>query len=529
MKKLLALLLMALLLIPALAMAEIPETLSADTIKNGTLLTESQRGLGNSRLVLKGNDGANTYEAHYTFGGGLWWYSYTYECGCTTSYTSSGETFGHTPVTRAVTGKPSAMWDDDFNCWILEGQPYTFADNHVFSADTHKVPVANEKIEAKMPASTAMEAIGYEGSFAELKNTALGLFKSTLNDEKTQGGTVLSNVYTNSSYDDDVLVRKQDAQLGVVFGSYLDGNLYEVYIGALAINSKNRGCRLVGDSRYGTFTTGNYDWETGDLKEIFIQNQNETLKVVYTSNNVLQSYEAWDKSHAYWGFFDNQWEYSAKGDPDNTVKGRVPPDEVLESIVRIQGETKYFSVCTDDPSKLTAEQKSVPFIIASSSAVGGATPSVTAEQNDSHSMNYDISLTVGEKKVQPNQPVTLSLPLPNGVSMDVAKTKEFTVAHTNADGSVDVMSTSADSVTLTDDGLLLVTADSFSPYEVTWGTVNELKQKYPSASFEKPAIPAPNLPQTGDNSSLALYAVLLTLSVGALAVLLVAGKRRTNR
>ena len=88
----------------------------------------------------------------------------------------------------------------------------------------------------------------------------------------------------------------------------------------------------------------------------------------------------------------------------------------------------------------------------------------------------------------------------------------------------EVMSTLSGNVTLTKNGPQ-VTATSFSPYRVEWGTADELRAKYPGSIPSNTS----SLPQTGDSSNLLLYAVLLAACAGGLCVLLAVSKRRANR
>ena len=73
----------------------VPQSIS-DLLNNGnyaTLTIDIQAGKGNSYLILNGSDGNGTYEAHYTFGGDLSHYDYTYADGCAVSYSREGDIF----------------------------------------------------------------------------------------------------------------------------------------------------------------------------------------------------------------------------------------------------------------------------------------------------------------------------------------------------------------------------------------------------------------------------------------------------
>ena len=188
--------------------------------------------------------------------------------------------------------------------------------------------------------------------------------------------------------------------------------------------------------------------------------------------------------------------------------------------------TVFDSTLETHPSTKNFDSEGVPYIIADMNA----TPNITAtqEKNDLRATTFDIDLKDAEGNyIQPANPVTLTLAYPAGMTQDVVSKSgyEMVVVHVDDNGNREVMSTVASNVKLTENGPQ-VTATSFSPYTVIWGTKDEITAKYPASV---PGSGVGSVPQTGDSSNLALYAVLLTLSVGALAVLLVAGKRRANR
>ena len=143
--------------------------------------------------------------------------------------------------------------------------------------------------------------------------------------------------------------------------------------------------------------------------------------------------------------------------------------------------------------------------------------------------NIEIVSAGTDNNVTLTQPVTLYLPYPNGMTQNASDGYGFAIIHTKDNRTEEIMSSEDGGIQPSGNGLQ-VTATSFSPYKVIWGTKAEIAANYKTNVPTTTTTPAaPNLPQTGDTSNLALYAVLLTLSIGALAVVLVMSKRRASR
>ena len=279
---------------------------------------------------------------------------------------------------------------------------------------------------------------------------------------------------------------------------------------------------MQGNSSYGTYTEGFYDWNTGKLYQYKFYAKDRSVNAVYTDKNVLTSYETWDDKGAWWGYFDNEWYYAANGDPndeENTIK-KDPPAEILEKILHAPAPATYESACVTSESQLKADQKGVPFIIGSKSDINNATVQTVAEQTGARSTEFDISLVnaSGKKVDLAADSVTLTLGYPAGMAQDVSKNYEFAVVHKTADGTEEVMTTMTGDVKLTANGPQ-VTATGFSPYTVIWGTADELAEYAKKAAANAgAAVGAQNMPQTGDDSMILLWAALLGVSCMALVL-----------
>lgn len=122
-------------------------------------------------------------------------------------------------------------------------------------------------------------------------------------------------------------------------------------------------------------------------------------------------------------------------------------------------------------------------------------------QTGDNIMRYEIVLYDNEtgEKADPDHPVLLYLPYPDGKTAEEAMGDEFIVYHPRKDGSYEEFSVANGNLTLTPYGLCMEVT-SFSPYYLSW---EEAVQTGGVA----------DLPQTGDRSNLALW---LLMAAGAL-------------
>lgn len=355
-----------------------------------------------------------------------------------------------------------------------------------------------------MPPREVVDVKGFSfgnADYAQLREYALKAFPSTY-----QLGT--GEDVTSASKGDYILARR--GAYGWEFGLYKGKALYEVYIGTLCFNAQNHWCVLAYNPQYGTFTKDYYNWDTGELEEIWVRTPDDSLVAVYSDKNVLKSYEIWSRTEGKWEFFDNEWAYSPDGVQE--CEPTEPTEDVLKKILSISGVAEYETVCAT--SVAAVEDTSVPFILAPKSAISNAAVSVESQRISETKTEYDISLN-GD--AQPTQAVTLSLPYPNGMTAEIAKDYAFAVVHEKNAKTTETMSTVAGSVEYTDHGLE-VTADSFSPFTVDWGKANVIASNYPDAI--QADVDTGSLPQTGDSSNLALLLGVLAASVCALVLVL---------
>lgn len=314
-----------------------------------------------------------------------------------------------------------------------------------------------------------------------------------------------------------------------ILGFFYKGKLVEWYIGALMGNVYNGNTKLwyTGDDTIGSTTEGSYNWNTGELDFYKFWTADQSMVATYSGKNVLLSYELWAQNGDYWSFDGTNWYTCPVGEDDERLT--QPTTEVLEKILHAPEPATYESQCVTSAQANSSsfDSEGVPYIVAS--GMDNVTPTITATQldTDKRATEFNIELTQNGAEVQPAVPVSLTLAYPAGMSQDIVNKGgyEMVVVHVDDNGNREVMSTVAGNVKLTENGPQ-VTATSFSPYTVIWGSKDEITAKYPASV---PGNGTGSVPQTGDTSNLALYAVLLTLSVGALAVVLVMGKRRANR
>ena len=181
-----------------------------------------------------------------------------------------------------------------------------------------------------------------------------------------------------------------------------------------------------------------------------------------------------------------------------------PPAEILEKILHAPAPAEYESACVTSESQLKADQKGVPFIIGSKSDINNATVQTVAEQTGARSTEFDISLVnaSGKKVDLAADSVTLTLGYPAGMPQDVSKNYEFAVVHKTADGTEEVMTTMTGDVKLTAHGPR-VTATGYAKK---------------AAANAGAAVGAQNMPQTGDDSMILLWAALLGVSCMALVL-----------
>lgn len=504
MKKLVCVLLMLALLCGGVAaMAEIPGKLSSFE----GLTIRPRIGNGSCRVETEGTHNGHHYTAKYYLGGGLESYSYDFDCGCTVTFSPDG-VVNYDSVKRMIDGS-TYFWNVKEDAWLRYSGPDKEITgrntDHKFDASAHKAPVAVAEIDNIPPMQIE--------NFAEMKAKVDTFAQKIASiEENIVAQAASGNVKLISKDGMYALYERENAN-----SSYL---LVEVYIGKYFFNDywNEKDCRMQGDSNYGTYTEGFYDWNTGKLYQYKFYAKDRSVNAVYTDKNVLLSYETWDDKDAWWGYFNNEWYYAANGDPNdekNTVK-KNPPPEILEKILHAPAPATYESACVTSESQLKEDQKGVPFILASASDINNATVVTKATQSKSNLREtvFDISL----KDANNNDvdlaadSVTLTLGYPAGMPQDVADDYEFAVVH-KGDNGEEVMTTMTGDITLTANGPQ-VTATGFSPYSVIWGTADELAEYAKKVSAGKTST---SLPQTGDDSMLLLWIALLTVCVAVLA------------
>ncbi|MBP3523043.1 MAG: LPXTG cell wall anchor domain-containing protein [Clostridia bacterium] len=513
----------------------IPETITA-LLNNGNftdLTFDMQtRGRGNSYIILMGSDGTGRYEAHYTFGGELSHYDYTYADGCAVSYSREGDIFMGDHFKTFVPGVNGTLeWTDgewkrhvmgpNGESWeSVTGLPDSLK-NHNPEASHTGAPKTYAEVTPYMPPQNVMDAYDFGVDYETLKTAAKNAFPATYkpesgSDANNTAVTIEGTEYKGFVRQGKTALVKTNTAYGTLYAIYSsDGKLYEVYAGTLCFNVKNNWCVMAGHPKYGAFTRGFYDWETGKLEEFLVETPDKELTAGYTNTNVLQSYEIWSRTEGRWEFWDGQWAYSPDSRGSAELEPTDPTEEVLKKILRVPGVAEYEGLCVTSASGTMDK----PFLLTDKSTINNATMKIESNlvEGSQTKTKYKIKLDDNGTSVQPTKTVTLSLPYPNGMTPEIAQDYGFAVVHEKTGGGTDKMSSVAGSVTLTDHGLEVET-DSFSPFTVDWGKKSEIENRYPDAIPGN--LDTGSLPQTGDASNLPLLLAVLAASACALALVL---------
>lgn len=505
----------------------VPQSIS-DLLNNGNfanLTIDIQVGRGNSYLILNGSDGNGTYEAHYTFGGDLSHYSYTYADGCAVSYSREGDIFmgDHFKTFDPGVNGTLEWMDGEWKRHVMEpngeswesvtGLPDSLV-KHNPETSHPSAPKAYSEATPYIPPQDVMDAYSFGVPYRTIRDDAVKAFPATCPETGSVPG------YKDFERNGHRALMKTDGAYGMMVATYNKRNgmkLYEVYVGTLCFNVQNKWCVLAGHPQYGACTRGFYDWETGKLEEFLVETPDKELIAGFTNTNVLQSYEIWSRTEGRWEFWDGQWAYSPDSSGSAELEPTTPTEEVLKKILRIPGVAVYETECATSVSKVA--DTTVPFIVADASALGAdTTVTVAAEKTSETETVYDI--TLDNDTTEPTGDVTLYLPYPNGMTAEIAADYDFAVVHEESAATTTEMSTVAGSVECTAYGLK-VTTDSFSPFKVDWGKADAIADKYPDAIQPNEAkVDTGSLPQTGDTTNMALLLGVLAASVCALALVL---------
>ena len=504
----------------------VPQSIS-DLLNNGNyanLTIDIQAGKGNSYLILNGSDGNGTYEAHYTFGGDLSHYDYTYADGCAVSYSREGDIFmgDHFKKTSVPGVNGTLEWTDgEWKRHVMgpNGESWESVTGLLDSLVKHNpetshpsAPKAYSEVTPYIPPQDVMDAYSFGDPYRTIRDDAVNAFPATCPETGSVSG------YTDFERNGYRALMKTDDTYGMMVATYNKKNgmkLYEVYVGTLCFNVQNKLCVLAGHPQYGACTRGFYDWETGKLEEFLVETPDKELTAGYTNTNVLQSYEIWSRTEGRWEFKDGQWAYSPDSRGIAELEPTTPTEEVLKKILRVPGVAEYEGLCVTSASGTMDK----PFLLTDKSTINNATMKIESNlvEGSQTKTKYEIKLDDNGTSVKPTKTVTLSLPYPNGMTPEIAQDYGFAVVHEKTGGGTDKMSSVAGSVTLTDHGLEVET-DSFSPFTVDWGKAEAIAEKYPDAIQAN--VDTGSLPQTGDSSNLALLLGMLAASVCALALVL---------
>ena len=168
----------------------IPETITALlNTGNFTDLTFNMqtRGRGNSYIILMGSDGTGRYEAHYTFGGDLSHYDYTYADGCAVSYSREGDIFMGDHFKTFVSGVNGTLeWTDgewkrhvmgpNGESWESVTGLSDSLKNHNPEASHTGAPKTYAEVTPYMPPQNVMDAYDFGVDYETLKTAAKNAF-----------------------------------------------------------------------------------------------------------------------------------------------------------------------------------------------------------------------------------------------------------------------------------------------------------------------------------------------------------------
>lgn len=243
-------------------------------------------------------------------------------------------------------------------------------------------------------------------------------------------------------------------------------------------------------------------WFTGTLEEVYNEQKSTLINVFVRADSTEEAVPQFAKVFS-----------------DIKLDHKQFPSKDLSSCIRtcLVNETpdgdSYEVVYKDHPaarnlSELNADQ--VNLLLPGTHDDADLTLKVAIhEQNGDQAIAYDLALI--DSKTQMVAGIAagadLYLPYPAGMNMESATQYDFTIMHYTAYG-VENFSTRDGSIILTPYGLR-IRIHSMSPFLLAWE--------------DMPNVSTDTLPQTGDNSHIALWLVLLTLAGTAILIL----KRKT--
>lgn len=238
-------------------------------------------------------------------------------------------------------------------------------------------------------------------------------------------------------------------------------------------------------------------WRTSTMEEVYKEQKSALINVFVQADSTQDAIPRFDKV-----FGDIELEPSQF--PSGGIASCIRTCLVNETL----DGSSYEIVYDDHPavsslSELNANQ--VGLLIPGSGDQADLTLKVSIhDQKGDQAIVYDLALVNDETQAATSitGSADLYLPYPQGMDMESAAQYDFTITHYTAYGE-ETFSTRDGSITLTPYGLC-IRIHSMSPFLLSWE--------------EAPVVSTDDLPQTGDNSKMALWLALLTLSGAAMLV-----------
>jgi len=485
MKKLICALVLLAMLVPAAAMAELPPTeldLDKLDIQYPNRGFEIQEGFNGARYVIGTVHGEDRYTGQYYLSGALDNVIVNFGCGCTAFFSADGVMEVGSPV------KPDCPKKHE-----SELKPVERNKNNSIDDDVYEIA----------------EAYGWDSHNGNILDVMKGLAQNIIipnveGNQLVSGGKGLM-----------VSVRRVNSKGETVPQQIL------VHYGPIVYSPKGQtlqeALRVYGDRRKDILSWGDYNLADdpdnqqvrGKLNHYGVFSDDKSQLTVYDAKNRLKSIELWMEDDSYWEYWENEWFYSADGDPDTAAKGKTPPEEVLTKLTVTDLAAVFPVSFASSVSGVSGRDIGTPVVI------GDVEAETVATMMDNYTSVYEMKV-VGDTGFK--QPIDFLLPYGAGQNRETAEQFTYTVEHEYAPGkfikySTEPADASYTKATFTEKGILLPDVSSFSPFTVQWG------------DKQASTVGVDSLPSTGDNSNLLAYACLL-LAGSAMLVML---RRRAHQ
>jgi len=489
----------------ACAQSEVPKLMLSQITGDNGVITEDMEG----ETFYK----AEGLDAIYDDFGYLDWYEYTHDCGCTVVYDGYGYT--DEPMGKGTCGKRHIapvmheyiykQPDADMLAMLkdLTGKDYTL--------EYLKTQATLGEFEIDSDGNATLEDKNYD---------AVGLYKSEKPDiryfaEKNQGGKWTAKLPEGTSGEEVGIFVKQGDKL-----TYFDAvkQCERIALGwFFEYDYEGKAFQLSDTYQYGASAA--YDAD-GKMTSYWYEPRFMSGDMIwrysraeYDTKNRLISLIFDDMERDRWTYQNGKWYFCDYDDETETEVEIIPSPQLLAAIPQPLKDAIFEAEIVTDAAQ--RKESGVPFVIADEETayklnqdnVGVA---VTVHPVQDSLICYELDwLQKSRSAVHTDYEVDLVLAWPHGLNLEWAKTREFVVEHTKDSGEVELLSTINHTAVRTEEGLRMHVT-SFSPFEMNWGSKKEMQQIIDGYNGA-----AADLPSTGDNSHLFLWAGLLMISLCA--------------